>query len=382
MKVLVSLFGSDGGKSGISQYAIHLLREFARIAPDDMFYVLLKKEEKDLFVVEAENFRAVDDCGQFGSTIANIAWHQTGLPKLCEREGYDVVFFPTGRRLPFRAPCPTVATLHDMALLHIAGKYDWLHTVYNRYVLPITMRRLTRVITISESSKQDLLNHARIREDRMVVIPEAADAALYYPRDKKGAQNAMVERYDICPPYILYLSRIEHPGKNHVQLIRAFDRMKALDQVPHQLVLGGSDWLRAEDVHAAAKGSAFPEDIVFTGFVPTEDLPDMYCGADAFVFPSLFEGFGLPILEAMACGVPVACSNLSSMPEVAGDAALLFEPAYVEEIASCMGELVTNETTRNRCIERGLARSSEFSWTKTAELTMAELRKAAASGVV
>ena len=121
---------------------------------------------------------------------------------------------------------------------------------------------------------------------------------------------------------------------------------------------------------------------MFTGFAPTEDLPDLYCGADAFVFPSLFEGFGLPILEAMACGVPVACSNVSSMPEVAGDAALLFEPASIEEIASCIGELTTNEDIRNRCIQRGLDRSSEFSWTKTAELTMAELRRAAASGVV
>lgn len=377
MKVLVSLFGSDGGKSGISQYAIHLLREFARIAPEDSFDVLLHKEERDIFVGDDENFRVIDDCGQFSSTIANIAWHQTGLPRLCEREGYDVVFFPTGRRLPYRAPCPTVATLHDLALLHIPGKYDWLHMVYNRYVLPIMMRRLTRVLTESESSRQDLLDHVRIQEDRLVLIPLAADTDLYYPRDKTAAQGAIGDRYGIRPPYILYISRIEHPGKNHVQLIRAFDRVKALERVPHQLVLAGSDWLRAEEVHAAAKASAFPEDIVFTGFVPTEVLPDLYCGADAFVFPSLFEGFGLPILEAMSCGVPVACSNVSSMPEVAGGAALLFDPADTEEIASCIGDLLTNKETQTGCIQRGLARSREFSWTKTAELTLAELRRAA-----
>ena len=378
MKVLVTTSGGDGGKSGVSQYIIQLLRHLPSVAPDMSFDVLLLEEEKAIYVADPDHIRPILQNRLFQNPITNILWQQTVLPLLCARGGYDVLFVPAGnRRMPYWAPCPSVGTFHDLAIVHLPGKYDRLHNFYNLHVMPAFVRRLSHVIAVSESTKQDLLKYVRVPEDKITVIPEAADQTLYFPRDKTAAQEKVSRIYGIRPPYVLFISRIEHPGKNHVRLIRAFDRAKRGSDLPHQLVLAGSDWLRAEEVHREANACASKDSILFTGFVAGGDLPDLYAGADAFVFPSLVEGFGLPVLEAMSCGIPAACSNVSSMPEVAGDAALLFEPDDERSIEQALTELLTDKGTQQDLVRRGLERSKTFSWQRTAELTAETLRRAA-----
>ena len=246
----------------------------------------------------------------------------------------------------------------------------WGGCFYIKRVLPFLIRRLTRVLTVSESSKRDIVEYAGVPEKHVSVTPLAADGRVYFPRDAADCIKRMGPKYDIRKPYVLYLSRIEHPGKNHAGLVRAFSILKKTEGIPHQLVLAGSDWDRAEEVHRAAEESAYADDIVFTGFAPNSDLPDLYCGAELFVFPSLYEGFGLPVLEAMNCGVPVACSNISSIPEVIGDAGILFDPYDDEAIADAMRRLLTDPGLLKDCRERGLARARKFAWSATAALTL------------
>ncbi len=379
MRFCITTFGGDGGKSGVSQYIIRLLREFPALAPGDTFDVLALSNERDVFLNGNDaRLRAVCTHGQYQSAMMNLAWHQVGLPRFCARGKYDALFIPAGnRRLPFWVPCPSVGTFHDLSALHVPGKYDALHNIYNLHVLPMLLRRLSLVITISESSKRDLVEYVKVPGERIVVTPEAADTERYYPRDQPTSQARVAERFDVHGPYILYISRIEHPGKNHVRLIRAFARLKASGDFPHKLVIAGGDWHRAGEVRREAAQCGACEDIVFTGFAPAGDLPDLYCGADLFIFPSLYEGFGLPILEAMACGVPVACSNVSSMPEVAGGAGVLFDPLDEESIEDALRRVLTDEALRAGCIARGLARSKIFSWRKTAEQTLSAMRRAA-----
>lgn len=381
MNVGITTFGADGGKSGISQYVINLLNQFALAENGAHFDVIVYEDEQSLFVPPAMHFTALCLSGRWRHPVLNIAWHQLALPRWCRKRGYDVLFLPAGnRRLPFSAPCPTVGTVHDFSSLHVEGKYDPARVLYITRVLPLFIRRLTRVLTVSESSKRDIVEYAGVPEDRVHVTPLAANRDLYYPRDRQSALARAVSKYGLRPPYILYISRIEHPGKNHVRLIRAFARLKESEALPHQLVLAGSDWMRADEVHGAAEMSGYADDIVFTGFVPTEDLPDLYCGADVFVFPSLYEGFGLPVLEAMCCGIPVACSNISSMPEVAGDAALLFDPYDEEAIEEALRELLTDPELRAYYAQRGLERSQRFTWSVTAARTLDVLRAAAEEG--
>ncbi|HOE67208.1 MAG TPA: glycosyltransferase family 1 protein [Candidatus Hydrogenedentes bacterium] len=374
MRIGVTTFGGDSGKSGISQYMSHLLQRFPAIAPDIEFEVILYKDETDMFLEGVTGADVCHACELFRPPTLNLLWHQIGLPLLCARRGYDLLFIPAGnRRLPFWTPCPIVANVMDLSALHIAGKYDRLHSFYNLRVLPMLIRRLTGILTLSESSKQDIIEYVGAPEESICVVPLAADPVRYFPGDKQEAQQRIRQRYGVEPPYILYISRIEHPGKNHVRLIRAFEKIKIADRLPHRLVIAGSDWTRAEEVHRQAEASPCRQDIVFTGFAPQSDLPDLYRGADVFCFPSLFEGFGMPVLEAMACGTPVACSNCSSIPEVAGNAGVLFDPLSEESIAEALSDLLAHEDKRQRCREEGIARSKEYSWENTASRTIEAL---------
>jgi len=289
-----------------------------------------------------------------------------------------VLFLPAAnRRLPLFCSVPTVGTVHDFSSLHMENKYNPARLFYIKQVLPLMVRKLTRVLTVSECSKRDIVEYAGVPEERVHVTPLAADSHLYRPLDREMARERMWQVYGIDEPYILYISRLEHPGKNHVGLIRAFDRLKSRYDEPLKLVLAGSDWLGAEAVHEEADRARFGKDILFTGFFKDEDLPWLYNAAEVFAFPSLYEGFGLPVLEAMSCGVPVACSNVSSMPEVAGDAAVLFPPDEVEAMEEALFTLVTDRDTAGKYIDLGFNRAREFSWEKTARATLACLEAAA-----
>ena len=381
MKIGITTFGGDGGKSGISQYIINILREFAALEERPDFEVIVYEDEKALFVPDPDSMSTICFGDSLRSPVANIAWHQFSLPKLCRKQKYDVLFLPAGnRRLPISLPCPSVGTVHDFSSIHVEGKYDPARMFYIKRVLPFLARRLTRVLTVSESSKKDIVEYAGVPKEYVTVTPLAADNQVYFPRSAADCVKRIGPKYDIRPPYILYISRIEHPGKNHAGLIRAFSILKKTEHIPHQLVLAGSDWDRAEEVHRVAAESAYTGDIVFTGFAPNSHLPDLYCGAELFVFPSLYEGFGLPVLEAMTCGVPVACSNISSIPEVIGDTGILFDPYDDEAIADAMRRLLTDPDLLNVCRERGLERAKKYTWSATAALTLKVLREAAGEG--
>jgi len=256
-----------------------------------------------------------------------------------------------------------------MSPFHILGKYDRSRNFYQMRVLPKLLKRLTHIIAISESTKRDIQEYVGVPEERITVIHHAADTDVFYPREKEATANS-VHDYGIRAPYIIYTSRIESPGKNHLRLIRAFEKLKREESIPHQLVLAGADWSGANDVHKVAAESSFSKDILFTGYVHGKDLPNLYCGAEMLVFPSLFEGFGLPILEAMACGVPVACSNVSSMPEIAGGAAVLFDPLDVDSMAEGMLSVLSSEEERVALGRKGRKRADDFSWEKTARKTL------------
>lgn len=367
----ITTFGGDGGKSGISQYIIHLLKEFEKIQCSEQFEILTYQDEKKIFLPASQNFSILRFPSSFRNPVLNVAWHQLILPYWCKKREYDVLFLPSAnRRLPLWVPCPVVGTVHDFSSIHVQGKYDPARNFYITKVLPVLIRQLDKVITVSESSKKDIVEFAQVPEDKIIVTPEAADQEFYYPRDKDESQTLLAKKYAIRSPYLCYVSRLEHPGKNHVRLIEAFQYLKQVKKIPHQLVFAGSDWLGAEEVHRAADKSGCASDIIFTGFFPASDLPHLYSGCDLFVFPSLYEGFGLPILEAMSCGSPVICSNLSSMPEVAGPDALLFDPYSAESISDSILRLLEDDAFRKQYAERNYLRSQSYSWEKTARQTL------------
>jgi glycosyltransferase involved in cell wall biosynthesis len=375
MRIGITTFGGDGGKSGISRYIIKLLEQFAMMDDGPEWEVVVYEEEQSIFLPPSERMSPYC-CGKgLHNPVLNVAWHQVALPLLCRSRGYDAVFLPAAnRRLPFWVPCPSIGTVHDFSGIHVAEKYDPARMFFIKSVTPFLTRRLSMVLTVSESSKRDIVEVCGIPEDRVKVTPNGVDLEVFRPQVREETVTRVQDRYGLRTPYILYVSRIEHPGKNHKRLIEAFNRLKSRTGCPHSLAFIGSPWSRAEEVFRAAEQSPFAGDITFVGFADGADLPALYGAADLFAFPSLYEGFGMPILEAMACGTPVVCSNLSSMPEVAGDAALLFDPYHEEDMCHVMERMLQDAALRQQCVDRGLARCKEYSWARTAALTLDAIR--------
>lgn len=363
MRIGISAFAADGGKSGIGQYMINILRRLPELAPEDQFVLFVNQGDRALFDFAHPRVEIHASPNWSAHPLVNIFWHLLRLPMLLQRHRCDLVFLPAGnRRLAWWYGVPSLGTVHDLSQLHIPQKYDPLRMFYVMRVLPRMMRRLTRVIAVSDSTRRDLESYAKVPGERIEIIPNGADLSRFFPRDREAAKTELSARMGLPRDFLLYIARLEHPGKNHVRLLEAFSRLQGFTQRPYKLVLVGGRWNGAEVIEAKVKELGLEKQVIFPGFVPNEILPLLYAAADLLVFPSLFEGFGIPLLEAMASGTPVCASNISSLPEVMGDAGLLFDPMEPAAIAVAMHRLLEDRELRERLIARGLARAPRFTW--------------------
>jgi glycosyltransferase involved in cell wall biosynthesis len=287
----------------------------------------------------------------------------------------DVLHVPSYRRLLWPRPCPLVATIHDLAPFRVADKYDWKRMFYGRVVARQLAPRQDEVIAISENTARDIMTYFKLPRQRVTVVHNGLEHGRFFPGDRVQAKMTAANQYGLDKPFFLYVARLEHPAKNHVRLLEAFEAFKAATRSDWQLAFGGSDWHGAEVIHEARRKSPFAADIRCLGFVPDSALPDLYRAAEVFVYPSLFEGFGMPVLEAMAAGVPVVTSNRSALPEVAGHAALLVDPDDTQAIGNALGELTLNHDLCRELTRRGTARAQEFTWEKAVRETWEVYRR-------
>src|SRR5215469_16090243 len=325
MRIGISTSVIQRGQTGIAQYLFALLRAFLPRAGNLQFVLFVLENDLALFDFVKEQMQIVPVSERFRSPIRNILWHQTTFPRLVREYALDVLHVPSYRRLLWPRPCPLVATIHDLAPFRVAKKYDWARTFYGRVVARRLAQRQDEIIAISDNTARDIAEFFRVPRARINVIHNGVEHTRFFPGSREQAQAEIVRRYDLRVPFFLYVARLEHPGKNHVRLISAFNQFKSATGSDWQLVFGGSDWHGAEAIHAAIQQSPLAADIRLLGFVPNGDLPNLYRAADAFVYPSLYEGFGMPPIEAMACGCPVICSNRGSLGEVVGSAAALVD---------------------------------------------------------
>src|SRR5262245_15635555 len=286
------------------------------------------------------------------------------LPRVLDGVQPDLCHY-TNFLAPISEHRPYVVTIHDMGMEVLRDAHPIAKRIYTKRLVPHVAHKARIIITNSEYSKWEIVRCLGICEDRIRVTPLAAS-----PEFKPTV------RRQLGKPYMLYVGNLE-PRKNLERLIEAFARMPHTE---HDLVIVGNRWYRGGAAEEKARSLGLNGRVKFMGYVPRQDLPAWFSGATAFVYPSLLEGFGLPVVEAMACGAPVITSNNSSMREVAGEAAILVDPRNVQQMTDALTRVVEDDRTREEFSTKGLSRAAEFSWQTTALLTLDAYREAVERG--
>jgi glycosyltransferase involved in cell wall biosynthesis len=370
MRIGLSTSVIQRGQSGVGQYVLALVRALLTEAHQHEFTLYVLEDDQPLFAFAAGAMRIVPVSEQYRPAVRNILWHQTQLPALARQHRLDVLHVPSYRRMLWRRPCALVATIHDLAPFRLPGKYDRWRMFYGRVVARRLAQRQDEIVTVSRMTAADIFRFFRVPTNRVTVIPNGLDHERFTPGRAADAIRIISQRHGLRPPFFLYVARLEHPAKNHARLIAAFNRFKTQSPSPWQLVLCGGDWHGAAVIHELVRNSPFAQDIRCTGFIPDTELPTWYRAASAFVYPSLFEGFGLPPLEAMACGCPVLASAIGAVGEVCGDAAALVNPEDVGDLAFQLARMAGDPALREQLRTAGLARAGQFDWRRTAAATL------------
>jgi len=350
-------------KTGTEWYSYNLILELSKIDQQNRYFLYTPEKLKDDLARLPENFKE-----KILNWPPRYLWTMIRLSLEMLLSSPDLLFVPA-HIIPLVAPKKTITTIMDVGFLRFPELYTSVELKYHRFGLKQAIKKAIKIITISEFTKQEMVNLCQINPDRIVVIPLGFSSEIFQPINSKEKISEVIRKYKIPldVPYLIYIGRLERK-KNTFGLIKAFSIFKR-QKFPHKLVLVGSPGFGFEETKELIKKLYLENEVIITGWVPEEDLPYLLSGAFLFVFPSFYEGFGIPLLEAMACGVPVIGSKVASIPEVLGEAGVLFDPYQIKEIARTMEKVVLNKNLRLELIEKGLERSRKFSWRKCAEKT-------------
>ncbi|MBN2829809.1 MAG: glycosyltransferase family 4 protein [Candidatus Cloacimonetes bacterium] len=361
-RIFISGLAYDRGKSGIADYTNNVIRELSK---EHKLTILMLPDEAEIFPISNANIQIVKAHKILSRALLSMFWHLFILPFKIKRSDFDFIFLPAGnRRLLSFYPVPGVVTFHDLSQFHIENKYDGFRMFYIKKIVPFFLKKAPVVMAISKNTADDMVNFYHFDRNRIEINYNGYNEKAF---NSQHPTEAVKEEYSLNKPYLLYIARIEHPGKNHLRLIRAFEMLPQSIREYYDLVFAGSDWNGAKVVHDYAEKSEVKDSIHFLGFVPDDDLPPLYCGAELYVFPSLYEGFGIPLVEAMASGVPCICSDRSSLPEVGGDAVRLFNPETVDSIAQTIAEVLGNDELKADMRRKGFTMIKRFSWKRHVE---------------
>jgi glycosyltransferase involved in cell wall biosynthesis len=308
-------------------------------------------------------------------TLSRLIWDLRGVGRRAAADSLDVFWGPCFS-LPGLSQASSVVAVYDLAFMHFSNAYDRRTRLWHRIITTRSARRAAAVMTISESSRRDIVRDLGVPAERVYVVPLACDEQFRPVPSEDAASDAVLERLGIRRPFLLSVSQIT-PRKNLAHLVRVYGELRRSQRISHQLVLAGANGWLCGDVHEAVRQERLKDDVVFTGAVSDCELLLLYNTADVFVYPSLYEGFGLPPLEAMSCGLPVIASNSSSLPEVVGDAAVLVSPVDGTALGAAIVRVLGDRQFRNELSERGRERASQFSWARSGRIAREILARGA-----
>lgn len=363
MRIAVNArFLLTGRLEGIGGYTYQVTRRMVAAQPEHTFILLFDRKPDPEFI--------------FGPNVLPVVvqpparhpllwwwWFEVGVPRALRQHKADVFLSPDGY-CSLRSRVPTLMVTHDIAHVHYPGQIPWLVRQYYQYFVPRYLERAERIAVVSHFSKEDIIRHYQIPEERLIVAGNGCrDIFRPLPGDK---QQRIRQEYAQGQPYFFYVGAM-HPRKNVDGLIRAFDRFKQQTEAPVKLLLSGRLAWQGNEIKKAWADTQYKQDVIWLGYVADERLPELMGSALALTYISWMEGFGVPLLEAMHAEVPVITSNVSALPEVTGDAALLVDPASLTDIAQAMEKIYSRPDIRRRLVNLGRKQRKQYSWDQTAD---------------
>lgn len=371
MRIGIVTLVTPAQKRGIGNYVVNLIDALQEVDSENEYFIFIGQDTCGLFDIWADNFhpvvlRLTHDPRWLMRPLFYL-WQNSLIALSLRARRIDVLHLPNLLPLVVRF-VPTVVTIPDLSEYSVE-KYHSVRQFYRKRLPHLLVHTSNRIITISENSKHELVTKTGIRADKVEVTYLASGLHRSGSADKRCDRRLLRERYGVEFPYILYVGSW-YPHKNIPRLLSAFAKLKKESGIPHSLVLVGRNSPGLSSLLARARDLSIASEIVVTGYVPDDHLACLYEEAELFVFPSISEGFGLPILEAMSYETPVITSNVSSLAEVAGDAALTIDPLDTHALADAMLSVLTDNRLKESLVVRGRERAGQFSWIACAERTV------------
>jgi len=366
MKIAINTLLLYKTKVGMGKYIVELVNRVPKKDKRNKYLLYVSRDNRHFFNLSSDNIEIKEIPRIFSNPFLKIFWEQCFLPFYIWKNNVDLYHAP-GFVLPFFRinKVPFLMTVADMTFFSHPQHHKTIKNIYFKHMIPFSLKKAEKVITISENTKKDVIEQTNTVPSKIKSILLGVDKIFL---DKKNSRDKKVlDKYNIKKPYILFVGMLE-PRKNIKGLIEAF----YLVQNKHDndlIIVGKKGWMY-QDIFKLVKKLKLEGEVIFTGYLPDEDLPSLYSNATCFVYPSFYEGFGIPIVEAMACGCPVITSNNSSMREVAGEAAILVNPYNVEEIKDAIEKVIYNPKEKKRLQKLGFQNVKRFNWDKMAEETI------------
>jgi glycosyltransferase involved in cell wall biosynthesis len=364
-----TLFESPAFPTGATGYMVNLLRCLAELDHEHEYFIFVSNANGHLYQIRQENFHYITCWASNERRSARIATQQCQTPRLAWKYGISVFNSP-GNTAPLLLPCKSVLTIKTMHHYRFPADLGWSRTMFRRSMVYLSAKRADMIIANSISNRDDIVNFLGVPPNRVVIIHEAVDKDRFRCDLNPDEVKNELRSKGVNVPYILNVSSL-WPYKNQVKLVQAYALLVEKYRIPHQLVLAGAgdqpDY--AALVHKTVNSLGLERRVIFLGYLDHSKIVPFYHAAEVFVYPSLFETFGLTLLEAMACGTPVISSDRGSLPEILGGAGLLVNPEEATELADAILRVISDEKLRSQLVHAGARRVASFSWRKTAMQT-------------
>jgi glycosyltransferase involved in cell wall biosynthesis len=364
MKIAINTLSITPLRAGAKTYITNLIKNIAEIDNTNTYFLILSKMNQHLFQINRKNFNKIVLPLATDNKLLRVFMEQFLIPFYIKKNKIDVLFSP-GNVITIFSGCKKIITINDMAYKEIHSGLPKKRVLYYNIFLPLSVRRTDYIITISNYTKSALTKEFKKAENKIKVIHHGIDSKDFFVHNIKRRH-----KLDGLEHFIFFLGTL-HKHKNADRLIEAFAILKSKYKIPHKLIIAGRDpGGKIKELNGIVESHSMKKEVILTDRLDHEDIVIYFHNADIFVFPSAYEGFGIPVLEAMACGTPIVASDRTAIPEIVDDAGILVNPDNIEDIAEAVHKVLTDEELRKKLIKKGFQRVKKFSWKSAAKNTI------------